>query len=188
MMETWCLWKLVSILKIPISDQSTLHRVNIIANVSKLSTDCGWSVSVVAHPPETLTKKCKPLVLIFKDKNGRDPPANPNLKSAEVSEKPILIDRGLQFYREVLDNFEKILTPTKVRTSVSRDTLEVSSYISPTGTTVLSLTMDDLQNTLTTLPTEIIRSQTSLHKLFRKSCFFLNFNSSNIFANIFSHC
>ena len=129
------------------------HRANLLKNATRLSTDCGWAVSIVAVPPENITNKSKSLEIAFKDKNGRDPPANTKLNKVLVTEKPVHIDRGIQFYREISDDFEKTLTPTKVRTSTSRNALDESSYISPMGTTVLNLNIGDLQNSLSSLPT-----------------------------------
>ena len=128
------------------------HLANLTKNAQRISSECGWSVSIVAFPPESATKRAAPLELLFPDKNGRQPPTNSKRVISAETPKPSLVERGTQFYQSLTGIYEKILTPTKTRESLVQDMLMEDSYISPLGTSVLSLQVHDIQDALDILP------------------------------------
>ena len=130
------------------------HKEKLIENAKRLSVECGWSVSVVAYPPVSVTKSANPLEISLADKNGRNPP--PPKNSTPVSEPPLLIERGTQFYSAVTGNHESVLTPSKNRERVLRGIFEDESYVSPISNSVLDVSVADLQNTLATMSQPVI--------------------------------
>ena len=130
------------------------HKEKLLENARRLSVECGWSVSVVAYPPVTTLKSADPLEISLADKNGRKPP--PSKSSKPISEPPLLIERGTQFYSAVTGNHESVLTPSKDRERAVRGLFEDESYVSPISNSVLDISVADLQNTLATMPQPVI--------------------------------
>ena len=130
------------------------HKHNLTEQAKRLSAECGWSISIVATPPESATKTAQSLEISLPDKNGRNPPPPKNM--TPFSKPPLLIERGTQFYSAITGNHQAILTPSKSREMSLREVFSDDSYISPLSNSVLAVNVADLQATLSVMPDPVL--------------------------------
>ena len=101
------------------------------SRVEELNRRCGYSALVVLTPPDQLTgKKAETVKLVLSDKNEKSPP---NLCQGDCCEREDnqTVNRGTQFYFNVKNSQDPVLTPSDSRLRLAR--VQRGQSFSPTS-------------------------------------------------------